>query len=295
LNGKPQIAIRISALGGDFRNGLDQVAKAGLAGVRLDVGGAIDPRSLSRTGRREIAALIRGRELRGVSLGASLRHPLDEPDGLEERLARMSEVFQLAADLNLGSVVLYTGNPAEPPPPPREDSTATVSTTRLSPLLGGNLLPRPSARTDPRARFQALVDSLDRVARCGEKTGVIPALDPGGFALGELVALLDSRKLIGCGIHWDPATQWASGMKPRQVLDHPSYWQSRKFYVVGRDWKKDMACECPPGQGDLDWPTMMMELCAGGFSGPIIADRVSIQSPARDLIACGLTLKGMIP
>ncbi len=297
---KPRVGVRLASLNTDFRDALDMAAKLSLAGVRLDVGGAIDPKSLTGTGRREVASLLRGRALEGLALGSSLRQTLDEPEHQEERLNRIGEIFKLAVDLHVKAVVLYSGNPNRPPGAEEsKDAEGGAPAGKsillgLSPLMGGILTPS-KPKNDPQRRFQSLLDSLDFVARLAERTGVVPMIDPAGNSVLDLSDLLRELDHAGCGLHWDPATQLASGMRPLTFLQDPARLVERPVVVAGRDWLRNLAVECIPGQGDLDWPELMMQMAAAGFSGAIIADRTSGNQPARELLIGARALTGMIP
>lgn len=284
-------------MGMDFREALDLITKAGLKGVRLDAGGDLDPRRLSHTGRREVAALLRGRELQGFALGSGLRTSLDEPDLFEARLAVITELFKLASDLKIQSVILYTGNPKGPEVATEVQSSGlfTTAPARLSPLLGGELT-TTKARPEPQRRHQTLIDSLDFISNLAEKTGIFPALDPASFPVGDLIQLLKERDYQGCGIHWDPATQLAGGHHPQGgYLDLAPQLINRQLVIAGRDWVRNLAMESSPGQGDLNWPELLLTLSALGFSGPIIADRTSGNQPTREVLPGAISLARMIP
>lgn len=284
-------------MGMDFREALDLITKAGMKGVRLDAGGELDPRRLSHTGRREIAALLRGRDLQGFALGSGLRTSLDEPDQFEARLAIISELFKLASDLKIQSVILYTGNPKGPEIAPENQTQGLITAApgRLSPLLGGELTTTKS-RPEPQKRHQTLIDSLDFLSNLAEKTGIYPALDPASFSVVDLVQLLKERDYQGCGIHWDPTTQLAGGHHPvGGYLEIAPQLINRQMVIAGRDWVRNLAMECSPGQGDLNWPELLLTLSALGFSGPIIADRTSGNQPTREVLPGAISLTRMIP
>lgn len=291
--GKPRIGARIAGANisgiGEFRDLLDQLAPLGVCGVRLDIGGAIDPGKLSQTGRREIASVFRSREVPLVALGSGLRKALDEPDNHEERLARINDLARLAVDLGGRSLILPSGDPVRAP-----DAPKVPEPPRLSPLLGGEIrLRRPLS--DPRSRTQVLDESLEFLTQLAARQGLLPLLDPGSYDTVDLFARLQDAPFGELGLVWDPATQLAAGRRPEhflsQILAQGAAILGRGLFVSGRDWLRSQAQETIPGTGDVGWEELMVRLAAAGYAGYITAQG---GTPA-ELAATTSALVGLLP
>jgi len=269
IPGKPRIGARIPGAWiqrtSDLRDLIDQVAKAGAGGIRLDLGGAIDPLTLSQTGRREIATAFRSREIPLLALGSGLRKALDEPENHEARLARVQDLAGLAGDLGARALILPSGDPAKPVP-----AEAVPTVALLSPLLGGEIrLKNPNK--DPLLRTNVLEESLAFLASLATRQGLLPLLDPGSFATGLLWDRLQGPGLGPLGLVWDPATQLAAGRRPIAFFSQYPEILTRELFITGKDWLQSQAQEAPPGTGDVDWPELLIRLGTAGFAGFVVA------------------------
>lgn len=287
--GKPRIGARISGatISGiaELRDLLDHLAPLGACGVRLDIGGAIDPGKLSQTGRREIASVFRSREVPLVAFGSGLRKALDEPDNHEERLARINDLARLASDLGARSMILPSGDPVRAP-----DAPKAPEAPKLSALLGGEIrLKKPLS--DPRSRTQVLDESLEFLTQLAARQGLLPLLDPGSYDTVDLFVRLQDAPFGELGLVWDPATQLAAGRRPELFLSQGNAILGRGLFLSGRDWLRSQAQETIPGTGDVGWEELMIRLAAAGYGGYITAQGGNLE----ELTASTSALVDLLP
>ncbi len=112
---RKNLALRIPP-GHDFRDAVRAIAEWGLGGTMVEAIGPLSPRELSRTGRREVRALLASG---GISLDAvalPTRRPITEIDQWEDRLFRMKSAMEMAYELGARRVCLAPGGvPVEEP------------------------------------------------------------------------------------------------------------------------------------------------------------------------------------
>ncbi len=289
--GKPRFGSRIPGAWvrrvSDLRDLIDQVALSGAEGIQLDLGGAIDPLSLSQTGRREIATAFRSREIPLLALGSGLRKALDEPENHEARLARVSDLARLASEMGARALILPSGDPVQKEAP-RNEAHPITEVPVLSALLGGEIrLKNPNK--DPLRRSNVLDESLAFLARLATRQGLLPLLDPGSFDTRMLWERIQAPGLGELGLVWDPATQLAGGRRPIPFLTQFPEIHGRGLLVTGRDWLQSQAQEVQPGLGDVDWQELLIRMGTAGFDGFVVAHG----SNCRDVASFTQALVGL--
>src|SRR5262245_42353571 len=141
-----RIGVRLESLGLPLRKALAEVEKMGVGGVQVDATGDLSPNALSETGRREFRNLLRAHNLELTALGCPLRRGLDVPEDLQPRIENVRKVMTLCYHLGARVVIVEAGRVPDDPKSP-----------------AGALL----------------TESLDALARHGDKVGVTLALETG--------------------------------------------------------------------------------------------------------------------
>lgn len=155
-------------------------------------GGEINPRTLTGTGRRELAHLVKAN---GAALGA-LRADLGgrrlaEPATLDAGLTQVREAFELARDLGAPVVVVPLGYI----PSPDEVPAAGIQTATGSMLLLPQSQPASTSSTTRKREElqrtrQTLAEAISALLAFSTQLGVRPAVQAGAEPPGELAAFL---------------------------------------------------------------------------------------------------------
>lgn len=239
--GKLKIGVHLEALGLPLRRGLEEAARLGVSGVKVNAVGDLAPGNLSQTGRREFRNVLRARGLELASLGCPLRHGLDTPDNMEPRIAHIQQVMALAYDLG----------------------------PRLVTIQAGAV---PEKEEDPARGL--LREALTILAAHGDRIGTILALES-GLESGERLAQFLSQIHTGSlGVLFDPANQLLNGFRPHEDAHALA---GKIVQVQAKDARKSgpsrAAQEVPLGHGDLDWMQLLADLEERDYSGWIVVHR----------------------
>ncbi len=216
-----QIGIRLESLGVSLRRGLLEVERLAVAGVQVDAVGDLSPQALSQTGRREFRHMLRAHNLELTALGCPLRHGLDTPIGLDQRIDHIRQVLSLSADLGPRIVLVQAG--------------------RI-----------PEKDDDPRLRF--LTESLLALGHHGDRTGTVLALETGLESGQILRSFLNRFDTGGLGVNLDPANLMLAGFDPyestRAVQSKVVHAQAQDARQAGPNRAGQLV---PLGHGDIEW------------------------------------------
>ena len=95
-----KLGVTLESLGLPFRRGLAEARRLGLAGLQVDAVGELAPDRLTDTGEAaKILHLLRSHGLELTALGCPLRHGLDEPANLQQRIDRVRQVMTMSFEL----------------------------------------------------------------------------------------------------------------------------------------------------------------------------------------------------
>ena len=166
-------AVRLEALALPIRQALERAGPLGARAILFEARGELTPAKLSGTGRRELAALARSRQLEIAGIACGLRRGLAHPDDLERRMDHVRQVIDLATDLGTNRVVLEAGPVGDP-------------------------------QSEDCSHLAGLLADLASVA---VKRGVVLALPTGLESGADLAALLEKIDSEGVGAAFDPAAQ----------------------------------------------------------------------------------------
>ena len=245
------------APGGERVRGLiGWLARAGARGLRIDATAAgIRPRELDRSGRRDLAALLRRSELAfaGVDFFIPPEHFL-KPDMVDRAVSGVLAAIDLAADLaglGAGSVVTRSTSPA---------SVSIVLPEKLAPDMRRSL--------SDHALSQG-VRLADHAWPIGERDG------GGGGGGGE-------GEAIGIGL--DPATVLSAGADPIMLAAKiGSRLVCARLSDVGAG--APGGARTAPGSGRLDVTAYLAILATVGYTGHVILDLHGLRDPAGAIAA----------
>lgn len=105
---RKNLALRIPP-GHDFRIAVRSIAEWGLGAAMIEAIGPLSPRELSRTGRREVRALLASGGIVLDAVALPTRRPITEIDQWEDRLFRMNDAMEMAYELGSRRVCLAPG------------------------------------------------------------------------------------------------------------------------------------------------------------------------------------------
>ena len=197
----------------------------------------LDPRTLSASGRRELARLIRNAGALPAAVRADVGgRRLADPATLDVALGRVRQAFDLAREVGAVRVVLPFGFV-----PPADDAG--------------------HARTR-----DVLREALDNVMSFGNSTGVRPAALAGHEPAADLRAFLDASDSSGLvEVDLNPGALLARGEDPLTGLNALS---RRAAQATSMDHFRG-GSEAAFGQGDVRWPELLVALSALPRPGPV--------------------------
>lgn len=248
-----KIGIRLESLGLPLRRALAEAGRLGVSGVQVDAIGDLDPSALSETGRREFRHLLRAHNVELTALGCPLRRGLDSADNQQPRLEHIQRVLSLSFDLGPRLVIVQAG---------------AVSDDSNNP------------------RMHILSESLQALARYGDRIGTVLALETGlenGAVLSAFLERFDSGAL---GVNLDPANLLLHGFDPYAAV------QALGRLIVhthAKDARQSsaslMAQEVPLGHGDIDWMKYLATLEEVEYRGWLTIERETGDNRLADVAA----------
>jgi L-ribulose-5-phosphate 3-epimerase len=248
-----KVGIRLESLGLPVRRGLVEAARLGVAGVQVDAVGDLAPNALSETGRREFRHLLRTHNLELTALGCPLRRGLDVPADQQPRIEHVQKVLSLSFDLGARLVIVQAGAIREDPN-------------------------EPSMHT--------LRESLEALARHGDRVGATLALETGLEDAAVLAAFLDRFDTGALGVNLDPANLLLHGFDPYAAI------QALGRYIVHSHAKdarsasaSRVAQEVPLGHGDIDWMKYLALLEEIDYRGWLTIERETGENRLADVAA----------
>lgn len=105
---RKNLAVRIPP-GHDIRDAIRSVAEWGLGATVFEAIGPLAPRELSRTGRREIRALLNSGGIALEAVALPMRRSITEIDQWDDRVSRMKSAMEMAYELGTRRVCLSPG------------------------------------------------------------------------------------------------------------------------------------------------------------------------------------------
>jgi L-ribulose-5-phosphate 3-epimerase len=248
-----KIGIRLESLGLPLRRALAEVGRLGVAGVQVDAVGDLAPNALSETGRREFRHLLRAHNVELTALGCPLRRGLDSTENQQPRLEHVQKVMSLSFDLGPRIVIVQAGAV-------REDAN------------------------EP--RMAVLRESLDALARHGDRVGAKLALETGLEDGAVLAAFLDRFDSGALGVNLDPANLLLHGFDPYAAVQALG---RRIVHSHAKDARQSSASrvaqEVPLGHGDIDWMKFLGVLEEVEYRGWLTIERETGENRLADVAA----------
>jgi L-ribulose-5-phosphate 3-epimerase len=248
-----KIGLRLESLGLPLRRALMEASRLGVAGVQVDAAGDLAPDALTETGRREFRHLLRAHNLELTALGCPLRRGLDAAENQQPRIEHVQKAMTLSFDLGPRVVIVQAGAVTDDP---------------------GNL------------RTHILSESLQALAKHGDRVGATLALETGledGAALAGFLDRFDSGAL---GVNLEPANLLLHGFDPYASA------QALHRHIVhshAKDARQASASraaqEVPLGHGDIDWLKYLAVLEEVEYRGWLTIERETGENRLADVAA----------
>lgn len=249
-----RLGVVADSLGVAPKQALRDAARLGFVAAQIGAtSGDLAPANLSRTGRREVMRYVSDLGLRLAALGGSFeRGDLIDPAGLDERVAGLARIMELAREIGAPAVTARLG--------------------RIS---------------DARGReHDVALDVLRHLAERADTIGVTLAVETAGVAPATLSGLVQA---VGCPlvrVCYDPAEvtlEGADAMAGVQALGGQIAVAHVRDAIAGRPGRP--GAEVPLGQGDVDVREYLAMLDqAGGGLVPLLR-RTGSPQPAAELAA----------
>lgn len=258
--GRFPIAVRLEALGQPIRQAIESAARLGAAGIQFDAVGDLAPESLSETGRRQLAHLVRSHGMRIVGLGCPTRRGFDEPDRLDGRIERARRTLTLAFELRAPVVINFAG------PIPEDPASKQAHTYR---------------------------DALRVVGRHAEKVGARLAMQTAGDAAEGLATFLSELASPGLAVTYCPANFVPRGQDAIAAAVSLQDWIAA---VQCKDLVRTASTlsgvrEVPLGEGEIPYGRILAALEEIDYRGDLIIDRESATRPIDEVAAAIEKLK----
>lgn len=247
-----RLAVRLESLKLPFRQAVDVAAQMGFAGVQFDAAGELSPEELTQTGRRQVAHLLRSRNLELAAVGFPARHGFDAIDRLEKRINGAKKVLAMAHDL-------------------------------CSPIVIGQIGRIPEDRLDPRnAHF---FDAIAQVGGEADRVGARFAMETGPDSPEAIAKLLGGTGQFGVAVHYDPANLAVRGH------DAYAGVRTLAGHIVGTHLKDVIRSavnisgylEVPLGEGEMDWDRYFAALAEIEYTGYLTLEREASDRPVEDI------------
>ncbi len=172
---RKNLALRIPP-GDDLRDAVRSIAEWGLGAAAIEAVGPLSPRELSRTGRREIRALLNSGGIMLEAVALPMRRPIGEIDQWDDRVNRMKGAMEMAYELGTRRVCLA-----------------------------------PGAVPADENRRSVYLDHLRQLADAAEKHGVILTCEVGLEPFGTLVEAIRATAHPNLNVSLDPGRLTVSG------------------------------------------------------------------------------------
>lgn len=257
-----RIGVCLESLGLSVREGIAQAARLGLNGVQLDAMGELAPERLGATARREITTLLRGYNLQLTALNVPFRKGLDVAENQQVRIEYLRQVMALAFELGPRTVVVQC------PKLPDENEVE---------------------------RGTLLRDALTDLARHGDRTGTVLAVEIGLDDPERMKTYLDSFDVGSLKVNYDPANLLVNGYDPiKGVLPLHRYIVHTHARDARRGNASRMAQEVPVGEGDIDWLSYVGTLAAVEYRGWLTIESNAPSNPVATVQTSIAFLKRMM-
>ncbi|QDU59091.1 sugar phosphate isomerase/epimerase family protein [Aeoliella mucimassa] len=216
-------------------------------GVELDFRTEVPLSDLSQTGIRQLRKWLDDANVRLAAVTYPTRRGYDVAAELDRRLQGTCQAMQIAA--KLGARVLV-----------------------------GRICDDLPADDDPRC--EVLQQSLELLAREGNRLGARFAIETSDFEPSELAALLGkfSEGTLATAVH--PGKITAAGHDVHQALEQLS--DSIAYVTAGdsiREFGTGKSVAVELGRGSVDWPAVMAQLDAQGYQGWATIDGSGTNDP----------------
>jgi sugar phosphate isomerase/epimerase len=251
-----------------FRESLEICSQLGVDGVQIWATnltyyfpdhpvGELDPDTLTETGRQDLLATLKRLGLEISALCGDLGRGFTKPDHLEEDIAKIKRMMDMARSLGV-----------------------TVLTTHIG------VVPE-----DPNApEYKRLQQVLGEIGAYGDQVGVTFANETGPESGATLAGLLRTLKAQSLKANYDPANLIMSGFDPMQgVYDLRDYIVHT--HAKDATGKARGANEVPLGAGEVPWPQYLQALHEIGYRGYLTIEREVGENPSQDIITAAQFLR----
>jgi len=257
---KLHLGLTVDSLGLSAREGIRRASDLGFGSVELAARGQINPKELSRTGRRHLANYVSGMGLRLNALSADPGgRRFADSSRVQEYIDHAKAVLELAAEIGAPVVSTYAG-------------------------------PLAADENDPTR--QLVVSAIAEVARHADRVGAVLSLETSDPTdrLGEVIKLLANPSLK---VTFDPADLLIAGCDP---IAHVAAVADQIVAVHAADaigGSTGRGREVPMGQGELDYRAFLGALAEAGYYGVHTVRRRNAADPEAEVAAAKRFLESL--
>ncbi len=233
-----------------LRDGIRKAAEIGAASFQMfTTHGEVLPENMTSEDRTEFRMFYESLGLELSATCADFGHGFVDREKNAELVPKTIAQVDLAVDLGTSIITTHIGEiPAQP------DET-----------------------------WEILQDALNRIGKYAERRGVVLATETGPESGPVMRAFLDTLDTSAIKVNFDPANLTMAGYDLQEACDALMplivHTHAKDGFVDPGKWR-----EAPLGEGDVDWPSYIARLKAGGYNGAFTIEREQGEDPVRDTI-----------
>lgn len=247
-----KIGIIISSLRMETKAAIRKAKEIGADGIQLwNVGGNLDPKNLTKTGRKDFVDFVQSQGLEISALCGDLGgHGYTDPSDVEWRIERTKEMFDLSLDLG-----------------------APIVTTHIG------VIPDDENSREWKTMHEAMVE----LGRYGEQIGACLATETGPEEPALMRRFIESVENEGLKINYDPANLAMQGFDPVAGVHTLGNLIVHTHAKDGLRPDHGGPKEVPLGKGDVPFDEYLGALREFDFKGFLTIEREVGEDPVKDV------------
>ena len=249
--GTLNVGVMIESFRLGVRGGIEKAAEIGADGFQIYVtDGEMHPDALTGTGRQDFLHFVAGLGLQISALCGDFGKPYTQVQGLDELIANMRKVIDLAVDLKTPIITTHIGVVDE----------------------------------DPGAKSNRIMaDALNSIGAYADERGVVFATETGPESGPVLAGFISSLKTDAVKANFDPANLAMKGFDVLEAVQALAPYIVHTHAKDGVQREDGTGQEVPLGEGSVPWDEYIGMMTDIGYAGFYTIEREVGDDPARDV------------
>ena len=251
--GKLNVGVMIESFRLGVRGGIEKAAEIGADGFQIYVtDGEMHPDALQGTGRQEFLHFVGGLGLQISALCGDFGKPYTQEEGLDELIANVQKVIDLAVDLKTPIITTHIGVVDENP-----DATSN----------------------------RIMADALNFIGGYADERDVVFATETGPESGPVLAGFIAGLKTNAVKANFDPANLAMKGFDVLQAVRALAPYIVHTHAKDGVRREDGTGAEVPLGEGSVPWDEYIDLMGQIGYAGFYTIEREVGDDPVRDVKA----------